>query len=157
MSRAEKAKEYFQQGYTCSQAVVLAFSDCMSVSQADILKLSLPFGGGMGRLRLTCGAISGMAMVIGAVFAEEGLSSENKKDVYAIVQQLCAAFREENGSLVCGELLTGAHVSTSVGGEAEKRTETYYKKRPCGDLVYCAAELLETYLQECGKIEKTDV
>lgn len=146
MSRAERAKEYFQQGYTCSQAVVLAFADRMSISQEDALKLALPFGGGLGRLRLTCGAVSGMAMVIGSILASSQLSAENKKEVYAVTQRLCEKFRAQNGSLLCGELLTGARVEATTGGEAESRTETYYKKRPCGDLVYCAAEILENYL-----------
>ena len=70
MSRAERAKEYFHQGYACSQAVALAFADLTNVSEEDLAKIMLPFGGGMGRLRLTCGAVSGMAAVIGTVFAD---------------------------------------------------------------------------------------
>ena len=89
MSRAEKAKEYFLQGYACSQAVGLAFSDVMGLNEETILKIMLPYGGGLGRLRLTCGAVSGMAAVIGMVFAKGENSPENKKQVYAIVQALC--------------------------------------------------------------------
>ena len=148
MSRAERAKEYFQQGYACSQAVALAFSDLMHVSEAEIVKLCLPFGGGLGRLRLTCGAVSGMAMVVGAIFAEEQQSAENKKEVYTIVQTLCNQFKAECGSLICADLLSGANLVFGTGGEAEPRTETYYKKRPCGDIVYTAAEILENYLKE---------
>ena len=77
MSRAESAKEYFMQGYACSQAVALAFSDLLGIDEETIAKLTLPFGGGLGRLRLTCGAVSGMALVIGAVFAEGQNSPEN--------------------------------------------------------------------------------
>ena len=150
MSRAERAKEYFQQGYACSQALVLAFSDLINVSEADLVKLSLPFGGGLGRLRLTCGAVSGMAMVAGAVFTSEEQSAENKKQVYAIVQELCGCFQSECGSLICADLLSGANLSVTTGGEAEARTETYYKKRPCGDIVYTAAEILESYLKKQG-------
>ncbi len=152
MSRAEKAKEYFTQGYACSQAVALAFADVINLDEETIAKLTLPFGGGLGRLRLTCGAISGLAVVVGMVFAKPENTPENKKDTYAIVQELCAKFKEENGSLICGELLTGANVKTEVGGVAEVRTENYYKKRPCGELVYHAAEILEEYLKEKGKI-----
>lgn len=150
MSRAEKAKEYFQQGYACSQAVALAFSDLMHISEEEIVKLSLPFGGGLGRLRLTCGAVSGMAMVIGAIFSSEEQSAENKKEVYAIVQEVCGQFQNECGSLICAELLEGANLSVVKGGEAEARTETYYKKRPCGDIVYTAADILEKYLKDQG-------
>ena len=144
MSRAERAKEYFLQGYACSQAVALAFADLMGVDEATISKIMLPFGGGMGRLRLTCGAVSGMVAVIGAVRAE----AENKKRTYAIVQELCNQFKAENGSLICAELLSGVKLPVEVGGEAEKRTQEYYKKRPCGEIVYCAAKILEEYLEK---------
>ena len=70
MSRKERAKEYFLAGYACSQAVALAFSDVMGMEEESIIKIMLPFGGGLGRLRLTCGAVSGMAAVVGCVFAK---------------------------------------------------------------------------------------
>ena len=149
MSRGERAKEYFLQGYACSQAVALAFSDVMGVEERIISKMLLPFGGGIGRLRMTCGAISGMAAVVGMVFAEAENSPENKKQTYAIVQELCAKFKAEYGSLLCGELLSGA-IPVEVGGEAEARTQEYYKKRPCAEMVATAAEILENYLQEKG-------
>ncbi len=148
MSRAERAKEYFLQGYACSQAVALAFSDIMGVDETTISKMMLPFGGGMGRLRLTCGAVSGMAAVIGAVFAEKDNTPENKKRTYAIVQELCNQFKAKNGSLICAELLSGMKLPVEVGGEAEKRTQEYYKKRSCAEIVYCAAKILEEYLEK---------
>ena len=153
MSRAERAKEYFLQGYACSQAVALAFQDVMGVGENTICKLLLPFGGGLGRLRLTCGAVSGMATVIGAACAEAENSPENKIQTYAITRELCERFQNENGSLICADLLTGANVQVTVGGDAEKRTDAYYKKRPCADIVYSAAEILENYLKEKGIIE----
>ena len=125
MSRAESAKEYFMQGYACSQAVALAFSDLLGIDEETTAKLTLPFGGGLGRLRLTCGAVSGMALVIGAVFAEGQNSPENKKKTYAITQELSLRFKQEYGSLICQELLSGMNLSVQVGGEAEPRTETY--------------------------------
>lgn len=152
MSRAEKAKEYFNQGYACSQAVALAFADVVGVEEEILLKSMLPFGGGLGRLRLTCGAVSGMAAIIGLVFSKEENTPENKQNTYKIVQQLCKEFESETGSLICSDLLSGANLKVEVGGVAENRTETYYKKRPCGDLVYLAADVLEKYLKEQGKI-----
>lgn len=152
MSRAEKAKEYFSQGYACSQAVALAFADVVGVEEEVLLKSMLPFGGGLGRLRLTCGAVSGMAAIIGLVFSKEENTPENKQNTYKIVQQLCKEFENETGSLICADLLSGANLKVEVGGVAENRTETYYKKRPCGDLVYLAADVLEKYLKEQGKI-----
>ena len=133
MSRAERAKEYFMKGYACSQAVVMAFSDLMNVSETELKKLSLPFGGGLGRLRLTCGAVSGMAIVVGALFSKEENSSENKKDTYEIVRNLCEKFQDENGSLICSELLSA-------------------QKRPCAEIVYSTARILEEYLILTGKI-----
>ncbi len=150
MSRAEKAKEYFLQGYACSQAVALAFEDVMDLNRGQIEKITLPFGGGMGRLRLTCGGVSGMATVIGAVCATEGNSPENKKQIYAMVQEICGKFKAEFGSLICGELLAGMKVPVEVGGVAEARTSEYYKKRSCGDMVAFAAQILEEYLKERG-------
>ena len=148
MSRAERAKEYFIQGYACSQAVALAFSDMIDMDENTIAKIALPFGGGMGRLRLTCGALSGMAMVIGAVFADAENTPENKKKTYAITQELCQRFKEEYGSMLCGELLAGMKVPVQVGGEAEARTKEYYKKRSCADMVAFTAEILEVYLKK---------
>ncbi len=150
MSRAERAKENFLKGYACSQAVALAFSDVMGLDEATIAKIMLPYGGGLSRLRLTCGTMSGMAAVVGMVFAEAEVSAENKKRTYAIMQELCARFQKATGSLICADLLKKMNVSVEVGGEAEARTEQYYKKRACGDVVALAAQLLEDYLKETG-------
>ncbi|MBE5744534.1 MAG: C_GCAxxG_C_C family protein [Clostridiales bacterium] len=146
MSRAERAKEYFLQGFACSQAVALAFADIIGIDETAIRKLMLPFGGGVGRLRLTCGAVSGMAFVIGAVFADGENTPENKKKTYAIVQELCGKFKEKTGSLICAELLAAMKVPVEIGGEAEKRTKEYYQKRSCADMVVLATEILEEYL-----------
>ena len=145
MSRGERAKEYFLQGYACSQAVALVFSDLLGISEEEIAKLTLPFGGGLGRQRLTCGAVSGMAFVVGGVLAKAENDKENKKQVYKAVQEVCAKFQEQTGSLICAELLSGAN-ATSLG-EAEARTAEYYKKRPCAELVVLAASILEEYLK----------
>ena len=152
MSRAEKAKEYFAQGYACSQAVMLAFSDMVGLDEDTIKKIMLPFGGGVGRLRLTCGAISGIAGVVGMLFAEAENTPENKKKTYAITQALCEKFKDEFGSLLCGELLSGKNLTVQIGGEAEPRTQEYYKKRPCGEMVAHAAKILEDYLAQENSI-----
>lgn len=152
MSRAERAKEYFLSGYACSQAVALAFSDVMGLDEAMIAKIMLPYGGGLSRLRLTCGTVSGMAAVVGMVFAESENTPENKKQTYAIMQELCAKFKEKMGSLVCAELLTQMKVPVEIGGEAEARTKQYYRKRACGDIAALAAQILEDYLTEKGKL-----
>jgi C_GCAxxG_C_C family probable redox protein len=148
MSRAERAKELFQEGYACSQAVVLAFADLAGVDEATLAKITLPFGGGLGRLRLTCGAVSGMAAVVGLLFSDAENTPENKKKTYEIVRELCGRFQAENGSLICADLLSGMKVPVEIGGEAEPRTAEYYKKRSCGNIVYRTAEILEEYLKE---------
>ena len=148
MSRAEKAKEYFLQGYACSQAVALAFADLVPMDEETLTKITLPFGGGLGRLRLTCGAVSGMAAVVGLLFAKGENTPENKKNVYAIVQELCGKFQAENGSLICGELLRGMNVPVQIGGVAEARTQEYYQKRSCAEMVAHAARILEEYIKE---------
>ena len=148
MSRAEQAKAYFLQGYNCSQAVALAFADMTELSTETLAKIMQPFGGGLGRMRLTCGAVSGMCAMIGILFGKADPTA--KKDTYAIVQELCGKFKAENGSLICAELLTGSHVKAEIGGEAEARTPEYYKKCPCAELVYMCAKLLEEYLEKQG-------
>lgn len=150
MSRAEKAKELFTQGYACSQAVALAFSDVVGIDEDTLAKLSLPFGGGFGRLRMVCGAVSGMTIVVGLLFSDAKNVAENKKEVYEIEQELCARFKAQNGSLICSDLLTGANLQPTVGGEAEARTQEYYKKRPCAEIVFDTAKILEDFLLEKG-------
>ena len=150
MSRAQTAKEYFTQGYACSQAVALAFSDLCGLDNATLAKLTLPFGGGLGRLRLTCGAVSGMATVVGLVLAKPENTPENKKNTYAAVQTVCAKFKEQTGSLICGELLSKMNLPVQIGGNAEERTPQYYQKRSCAEMVYLAAEILENYLTQQG-------
>ena len=152
MSRAEIAIEYFEKGYACSQAVALAFCDVVGVNEETMGKMMLPFGGGFGRLRLVCGAVSGMTAICGLLFSENENSAENKKQVYEIERELCERFERENGSLICAELLAGAEVKPEIGGVAEARTKEYYKKRPCSEIVYEAARILEDYLKEKGKL-----
>ena len=144
MTRAEKAKNYFLVGYSCAQAVMLAFADLLNVPEVTLKAVSLPMGGGMGRLRQTCGSVSGAAMCLGLLFPEK-----NKSEIYALVQELANRFREKNGSYNCGELLTGAGLRAEQSPVAEARTAEYYKRRPCPDLAYDAAEILEEiYLKE---------
>lgn len=134
------AKGYFLQGLNCCQAVVLAFKDRLNISEEDAKRLAIGFGGGLARLRLTCGAVSGMAIVIGAVNAEKG-----KGEVYALIRKACEEFKAETGSLICGELLSG-EILKDKSGVPEQRTPEYYKKRPCADLCYLAAEITEKYI-----------
>lgn len=148
MNRAEKAEQYFYEGYACSQAVALAFVDLTSVSFDDMSKLSLPLGGGLARLRTTCGAITGMALIVGLLFSDSAPGEENKLAIYERVRILTDRFVAERKTINCKELLEAAMLEVEVGGKPEARTNEYYKKRPCGAIVYLAAKILEDYLKE---------
>jgi len=147
-NRGELAKQLFMQGYTCAQAVVLAFEDLTGLDRTVAAKLSSGFGGGMGRMREVCGAVSGMFMVYDIVcgYSEPG-DMESKKRVYADIRELAERFKAKSGgSIVCRELLAG--VQTTQGGDPEQRTAEYYAKRPCPQLVALAADVLDGYLKE---------
>ena len=145
MNHSEKARALFMEGYNCSQAVFCAFDDITGLDRETSARLASSFGGGMGRMREVCGCVSGALMVLGLVRGyDDPADSEAKKEHYDLVQEFAARFREQNGSIVCRELLAG--VATTPGSTPEARTETYYRKRPCPDLVACAAGLLEDYL-----------
>ena len=142
MTKAEIAKKYFTDGYNCSQAVALAFKDELNMSAEDAASLTVGLGGGLARLRLTCGAISSMAIVISYVKCKD----VSKLDAYALIQKACKEFTDEVGSIVCAELLDGVAVKPGVA--PEERTPEYYKKRPCAELVALAAEITEKYIKD---------
>lgn len=141
------AKDLFKEGYNCSQAVLLAFAEECGLDKQTAASLASSMGGGMGRLREVCGAVSGMFLAAGMLYGyTDPTDSEGKKEHYARIQQLAEEFKKENGSIVCRELL-----GLSVQKEApvpEERTEQYYKKRPCVELVGCAAGILAKYMEE---------
>ena len=148
MTRKELAEKLFFEGYACSQAIVLAFSDLIAMDKEQLKKISLPFGGGIGRLRLTCGAYSGMLMVVSLLFSNFEDLEENKIKTYEIVQELAKRFEEVHTTLSCEKILELAQIDIQIGGSPEARTDEYYRKRPCGKIVYQAAEILEKYLIE---------
>ena len=145
MDHGKIAEELFLKGYNCAQSVLMAFGDITGLDDDTAAKLASSFGGGIGRMREVCGAVSGAAMVLGLV---KGCSDpddrEAKKAHYALVRGFADRFRELNGSIICRELLSG--VQTTPGGDPETRTAEYYKKRPCPDLVSQAAEILDNML-----------
>ena len=146
----EIAEKYFTDGYNCAQAVFLAFSDELGVDADTAVAISAPFGGGMGRLREVCGAVSGMFMALGCLYGKYSPDdAEAKKQQYADVQQLAHKFEEINGSIICRELLG---LDGKSAPTPEKRTSEYYKKRPCKDMVGDAAEIFAEYLVKSGKI-----
>lgn len=140
MTKGERAENYFRNGYNCSQSVALAFCAETDIDEATTARLTLGFGGGIGRLREVCGAVSGMAFVISAIYGES-----DKGNVYEMIQTVAKRFEAENGSIVCRELLGLKEPENSP--VPEKRTQSYYKKRPCPELVHIAADILGEFLE----------
>ena len=143
---SDKAAALFRSGYNCSQSVLGAFSDRIPIPFETAVKLASPFGGGIGRLRETCGAATGMLMVLGLT---EGYSDTSdlslKADHYRLVQQLMKAFEKELGSFNCRELLGGI-VSTSP--VPAPRTPDFYLTRPCERIIRKAAEILDEHFAQ---------
>lgn len=152
MTHAEKAKAYFEQGYNCAQAVTLAFADEMGLDEDSVAKMASSFGGGLGRLREVCGCVSGMALAAGVLYGySDPKAKEEKAEHYALIQKLAGEFKERNGSMICRELLAG--INNDTNPVPEERTESYYKKRPCADLAYTAAEILEKEMERRDRDE----
>ena len=144
MTRAEHAAELFANGYNCAQAVAIAFCDLTGFSKEQTAKMLAPFGGGFGRLREVCGAVSGMTFVYGCLYGYEAPDPEAQMKVYETEQALAAQFKEKAGSIVCREILKNPP-SDPV---PSPRTEEYYASRPCVRMVYTAANILETYIAQ---------
>ena len=144
--RIEKAVELFKEGYNCSQSVVAAFADIYGFTNEQALKMSASFGGGIGRMRQTCGAACGLFMLAGLeTGCTEGKDREGKENNYKVVQALAEEFRKRNGSLICAELL-GLSKTAPTPATPEARTAEYYKKRPCVKMVEEAARIWCEYL-----------
>jgi C_GCAxxG_C_C family probable redox protein len=140
MTREEKAREYFKSGYNCSQAVLLAFGDKTGLDEKTAARAASSFGGGMGKLREVCGAVSGMFMALGLIEGYDNPKAREEKIAqYKSVQELAGEFSAQNGSIICRELL-------GLGEKKESpipslRTKEYYKKRPCEELVADAVRI----------------
>ena len=145
--KVKAAEELFMQGYNCSQSVFAAFSEEAGIDRETALKLASSFGGGMGRLREVCGAVTGMFMVAGLKYGYSDPKDRGEKaEHYRLIQELAQKFKDENSSIICRELLglpTGPDCPAS-----EARTQGYYQKRPCKELVKSAAKIIEDYLEE---------
>ena len=146
--RIQRAVDYFKEGYNCSQAVFLAFADIYGIEEETAKRLSAGFGGGVGRMRMMCGAVSGMVMLAGLETGQtEGNDSTGKANCYQEVQSMVNLFKERNGSVICAELLSmnGCKV-VSDSNVPDARNAEYYKKRPCAQKVASAARIFAEYL-----------
>lgn len=143
---AQKAMNLFKEGYNCSQSVFLAFKDLYGIDRSTALKLSSSFGGGMGRLREVCGSVSGMFLTAGVLYGYDSPKDRSSKtEHYKRIQELARSFEELNGSIVCRELLGLDQKKESY--VPEDRTKDYYRKRPCEQIVGCAAYIMEEYIR----------
>ena len=140
------AADLFLNGSNCAQAVLTAFCDVTGLDPKLAAKLSSSFGGGLGRQREVCGAVSGMFMVLGLLYGytEPGEKDCNKKALYKDVQALADQFREEVGSIICRDILK----NPSTDPNPSPRTEEFYKVRPCARMVMTAARILDRYIEE---------
>lgn len=149
--RIQRALELFKSGYNCSQSVVAAFADLYGFTEEQAFRMSASFGGGIGRMRETCGAACGLFLLAGLENgATEGTDKEGKAANYALVQELAAEFKKRNGSINCGELL-GLKPKAPVSSVPEERTAQYYAKRPCPKIVEEAARIWLEYLDKPPK------
>lgn len=143
--RVDRAEELFRLGYNCSQAVFAAYADLFGIDFDTALKISAGLGGGCGRQREVCGTVTGATLAIGMKFgATDGADKEQKKLCYEKVREFSDEFRRKNPSIVCRELLGLTEAEKTA--KPEERTEQYYKKRPCVQLVKDSAEALEKIL-----------
>ena len=147
---SENACKNFYQGYNCAQAVLLAFSGITGLDKETSLKLASSFGGGMGRLREVCGAVSMMFLIAGIL---NGYTEPNNDSVkaehYKLIQDLAQEFKSRHGTIICRELL-----GLESGADSpipSKRTEQYYKERPCGAFIKTASEIIENKLLSGNK------
>ena len=140
MDRIDRAESLFREGCNCSQAVFAAFADELGLDEELARRVACGLGGGVGRMREVCGAVSAAAMVLGMRHGPD------KTAAYPAIQEFCAKFKAETGSIVCRELLAGTGATS--GGAPDARTPEYYRKRPCVELVKLAVTLLGQGAQE---------
>ena len=142
-NRGEEAEKAFELGYNCCQAVAVTFADRIGLDKDLVARLASGFGGGFGRLREVCGAVSGMVFVASALRGYESPEAvEEKAEHYAYIQKLAGQFREETGTIICRELL-GLPAEGETPPVPAARTKEYYQERPCPKVVRLAAEILQ--------------
>lgn len=147
--RVAQAVDNFMAGYGCCQSVVAAFSDLYGLDETLAKRIAAGFGGGVGRLRMMCGAVSGIVMLVGLDCGQtKGSDLEGKSACYKVVQDLLARSKEENGSLICAEILgIQGNEKAHSSYVASPRTAEYYKLRPCAAKVESAARIFANYLR----------
>lgn len=142
MNRCEKGEALFRSGYNCTQSVLGAFCDDLGIDFDTAMKISEGFGGGFARMRLTCGTVSAMAMIVGLMLSRGAGEGNTRSVVYGKTKEMADEFKKKNGSIICGELL-GLGKKNQYCPVPEKRSEEYYKKRPCIEYIKCSISMIE--------------
>lgn len=146
-SRVEEAVQTFESGFGCAQSVFATYADLFGMDRETALKLASPLGGGIGRMREVCGAVSGMALLAGLKDGNiDPADEEGRERIYLLVREMSDLFKEENGTIICRELL--GIKTREQSAKPEKRTDEYYAGRPCSRLVASAAKIIEEMLLE---------
>ncbi len=146
--RPQQAVEYFMQGYNCSQSVVKAYADLYGFTQSQAEALSCGFGGGVGRMRMMCGAVSGIVTLVGMHLHVPGEDPRQARTrVYKVVQELLEEFRKQNGSVICAEILGLKGPIPKGQYVPSERNAEYYAKRPCAAKIESAARIFDEYLR----------
>ncbi|KKM98953.1 hypothetical protein LCGC14_1152710 [marine sediment metagenome] len=144
MSRVEQAVSYFKDGFNCSQSIFSCFSVEYGLSRDNALKLATGFGGGMGRLGKTCGAVTGALMVIGLKYGKVSIEDDTAAGkTYRLVQKVIKKFTEINGSITCNDLLD-CDISTLEGLNSANEKNLFTTL--CPNFVRTSAEILEKIL-----------
>lgn len=140
---ATHAAELFESGYNCAQAVAVAFCDVTGLEPKAAAAMASSFGGGMGRMREVCGAVSGMLLVAGILYGYDTPGDDTVKAAhYKLVQDMAEQFKQEAGSIICRDILKNPPSDPSP----TPRSEEFYRMRPCTRMVYVAAEILSKYI-----------
>ena len=143
MNHAEKAFDLFKSGYNCAQAVAVSFCDLTGLTEKQAARMASSFGGGIGRMREVCGAVSGMFMVLGLLYGyDDPKADTEKKQLYTDVQALAEAFKKDAGSIICRDILKNPPSDPNPS----PRTAEYYAMRPCERMVYNAASLMDAFI-----------
>lgn len=144
--REKQAVRFFAEGNNCAQSVLMAYADVLGLTREQAAMVSVGHGGGMGRLRLHCGAFSAAVMLAGALEGSEGAKKEHRPQTYARVQEIHRRFVEKNGTVSCAALLGKAGVPENP--TPEERTPEYYAKRPCARIIRSACQIIDDMLAE---------
>ena len=147
MQRRDRAIEYFKTGCGCAQSILCAYSDVIGLDEKTALRLGSSFGGGMGKLREVCGALSGAFMVAGLLWGDyDPMDHKAKSAHYALVRRIAEEFKTVHGTINCARLVEG--IANAKGSDPAPRTEEYYAVRPCVKFVATAAEILDRIIEE---------